>query len=135
MKNLKRYASCPFLDTFKKTTELPLTVVITKPGQKGSLDMEVTASDSEFFLESVAYFEDAKMALDPSAQGDFARSDAYGGPVFQELDEGLQENFSVFLEERGFNDALAEFIPAYIEYKEQNEYMRWLKNVEEFVAK
>ena len=31
--------------------------------------MEVTATENEFFLESVSYFEDAKMALDPTAQG------------------------------------------------------------------
>jgi complement component 1 Q subcomponent-binding protein len=38
------------------------------------------------------------------------------------------------LEERGINTAIAMFIPMYVEYKEQKEYISWLKNVKRFVG-
>ncbi|RCH81031.1 hypothetical protein CU097_000071, partial [Rhizopus azygosporus] len=34
-----------------------------------------------------------------------------------------------YLEERGINSALANFLPDYIEYKEQKEYIQWLDNM------
>jgi complement component 1 Q subcomponent-binding protein len=73
--------------------------------------------------------------LEESAQGDYVRQDAYGGPVFEQLDPELQDKFASFLSERGFDEALAEFIPAFVEAKEQSEYIRWLGKVGEFVSK
>jgi complement component 1 Q subcomponent-binding protein len=50
------------------------------------------------------------------------------------LDEGVQTLFERYLEERGVNTALANFLPDYVEYKEQKEYLQWLQNVKSFVS-
>ena len=55
--------------------------------------------------------------------------------VGRELDEELQEAVREYLEDRGVNDELAEFLHGYIEGKERGEMVRWLKNVESYVKK
>lgn len=38
-----------------------------------------------------------------------------------------------YLEERGITQALAVFVPDYMDIKEQREYQTWLKGVKEFI--
>ncbi|GLI63410.1 hypothetical protein VaNZ11_006376 [Volvox africanus] len=59
----------------------------------------------------------------------------YSGPVFDELDDSLQRNFSTFLEERGITAELGEYLRFLIYDKEQREYQTWLSEVEKFVTK
>lgn len=40
-----------------------------------------------------------------------------------------------YLEQRGVNDELAEFLHSYMENKEQTELVRWLRNVECYLKK
>lgn len=42
--------------------------------------------------------------------------------------------FGRYLEERGVNAGLAAFLPDYVEYKEQKEYVNWLEKVKGFVS-
>ena len=53
--------------------------------------------------------------------------------VFSELDPKLQEAFTSYLEERGVNAELGQFIMDYSEDKEQREYMTWLQGVQSFL--
>ena len=55
--------------------------------------------------------------------------------VFSELDPKLQEAFTSYLEERGVNAELGQFIMDYSEDKEQREYMTWLKGVQSFLKR
>ncbi|KAJ6796063.1 Uncharacterized protein M6B38_223155 [Iris pallida] len=55
------------------------------------------------------------------------------GPNFEDLDEELQSAVRDYLEERGVNDELAEFLHRYMESKDSGELLRWLKNVEAYV--
>jgi len=48
--------------------------------------------------------------------------------------QDIQEMFSDYLAERGIDDDLANFIPAYIDLKENKEYLRWLGNLQQFFA-
>ncbi|XP_020242491.1 uncharacterized protein At2g39795, mitochondrial-like [Asparagus officinalis] len=57
------------------------------------------------------------------------------GPDFGELDEELQRAVRDYLEERGVNDELAEFLHGYVEGKDRGELVRWLKNIEACVKK
>jgi complement component 1 Q subcomponent-binding protein len=66
-------------------------------------------------------------------QGDFERAESYGGPDYEQLQPELRDSFLAFMSERGFDEALAEFIPAFLEVKEQGEYVGWLKKVKDFV--
>ncbi|KAJ3309184.1 Mitochondrial acidic protein mam33 [Blyttiomyces sp. JEL0837] len=117
---------------------ISLTVLVEKrtpTEDSGALDLAVTLQDQSFFIDTVSFSPSSALISDQTAEGDWQRRGQYGGPVFQDLDEGLQDQFHSFLTERGFDAALAEFIPAYVEYKEQNEYAEWLKRVAQWVAK
>ncbi|KAI9894184.1 MAG: hypothetical protein M1814_004038 [Vezdaea aestivalis] len=111
-----------------------LQVAIEKKGQ-GSLRIAAAAQDGVIAIENVFYFtpEGEKQALKPAQlQGD-ATKEPYAGPQFNNLDEDLQVLFESYLEERGIDTRLAMFVPEYTEWKEQQEYVRWLNNLKKFV--
>lgn len=53
---------------------------------------------------------------------------------FSYTHQNLQVLFGRYLEERGVNAGLATFLPDYVEYKEQKEYVNWLEKVKGFVS-
>ncbi|ORY41055.1 mitochondrial glyco protein [Rhizoclosmatium globosum] len=114
-----------------------VTIVIEKKAatDNGALEILATVQDNAFFVDSVRFNPSSTIMTAQNAEADWQRNGSYGGPVFQDLDEGLQDQFHDFLRERGFDEALAEFVPQYIDFKEQNEYTEWLKRVGEWVAK
>ena len=59
----------------------------------------------------------------------------YGGPVFDQLEEGVQKSFYEYLAERKIDDDLSYFVLSYSRDKEQREYVHWLKSVLSFVEK
>ncbi len=65
----------------------------------------------------------------------FESESMYTGPVFDELDDNMQRQFSVYLEDRGVNAELGEYLRFLIYDKEQREYQNWLGDVEKFVSK
>lgn len=79
-------------------------------------------------IDNVFYHQTAKLATEDSVEADWERRGAYGGPPFGNLDEDLQVIMERYLDERGINTALALFVPDYIDYKEQKEYISWLKS-------
>ncbi|KAJ1559537.1 Mitochondrial acidic protein mam33 [Cladochytrium tenue] len=117
---------------------IPLTVVVEKRvsgADHGALELSVTLEDGSFFIDAASFFPSSSVAADTTAEGDWQRRGLYGGPVFGELDEGLQDLFHDFLQDRGIDEELAEFLPRYIEFKEASEYTEWLRRVGEWVAK
>jgi len=110
------------------------TVTVEKPSKtEAVLSAECTAQDGEVVIDYVNHYPSAALAfaVDPAAS--HGRADRYGGPNFPTLDEDLQVLIENYLEERGVTQGLAVFIPDYVDFKEQKEYMRWLKDVKEFV--
>ncbi|KAK8088471.1 hypothetical protein PG997_003432 [Apiospora hydei] len=87
-----------------------LNVVIEKDG-KGALNIEAVAQNGQIMVENFYYFKDAKLAHSETA-------------------EILMERY---LEERGVTQALAVFVPDYMDTKEQREYQAWLKEVKSFI--
>ncbi|XP_057794935.1 uncharacterized protein At2g39795, mitochondrial-like [Salvia miltiorrhiza] len=59
----------------------------------------------------------------------------YMGPQFKELDDELQDSLYDFLEARGVDDELAEFLHAYMRYKDKNEYIRWMESMKTYIQK
>lgn len=111
-----------------------LTVVVEKPSKgPGALTVECTAQDGAVVIDNVHHYADAAQAFASSPEASHARVDAYAGPSFSTLDEDLQVLVEQYLEERGVGEALAAFVPDYVDFKEQREYQRWLKNVKAFV--
>ncbi|KIY63774.1 mitochondrial glyco protein [Cylindrobasidium torrendii FP15055 ss-10] len=110
-----------------------ISMNMTKGAGTGALSIDLVCQEGSFVVENVAYYTDAKVGTELSAEANFKRSGIYLGPQFDALDIGLQEEFERWLQERGVNETLAAFIPDYAEYKEQEEYTRWLRGVKSFV--
>jgi complement component 1 Q subcomponent-binding protein, mitochondrial len=109
-----------------------LNVVVEKPG-KGALNIEAVAQDGQIMVENFYYFKDPKLAHGATAEIAHVAQDTYPGPPFGSLDEDLQILMERYLEERGVTQALAVFVPDYMDHKEQREYQAWLKDVKDFV--
>ncbi|RPB18714.1 mitochondrial glyco protein [Terfezia boudieri ATCC MYA-4762] len=110
-----------------------LSISIEKP-IGGALKISGLAQDGMIILQNVIYHPNPKLLKFKSAENDYQSEGLYAGPEFANLDEDLQVLFERYLDERGINTALALFVPDYIEYKEQKEYLRWLENVKKFIA-
>ncbi|KAG5936401.1 hypothetical protein E4U60_002563 [Claviceps pazoutovae] len=112
-----------------------LNVVIEKPGTKsGALVIDASAQDGTISISNMYYYDDAKTAHIDTPESAHKRADVYAGPAFGSLDVDLQILMERFLEERGVTEAMAAFVPDYVEVKEQEEYVKWLNNVKDFVA-
>ncbi|KAL7099621.1 hypothetical protein ACP275_09G096100 [Erythranthe tilingii] len=59
----------------------------------------------------------------------------YMGPGFKELDDELQTSLYDYLETRGVDDKLAEFLHRYMINKDKNEYLRWMEKMKSFIEK
>lgn len=109
-----------------------LNIVVEKDG-KGALNIEALAQDGQIMVENFYYYNDSKFAHSESAEVAHQAQDAFPGPPFGTLDEDLQILLERYLEERGVTQALAVFVPDYMDLKEQKEYNHWLKNVKAFI--
>ncbi|KAI8137895.1 mitochondrial glycoprotein [Fennellomyces sp. T-0311] len=109
------------------------SITVEKDG-KGAVTIDTVAQDGDMAIESVMYYKDNKLAGEQSAEADWQRRGLYIGPQFAELDENLQALFARYLEERGVNAGLAAFLPDYVEYKEQKEYVHWLDSMKTFIS-
>jgi len=114
------------------TVPCRLNVVIEKAG-KGALTIEAVAQDGSIVVDNMYYYKDGKLAHGATADAVHAASDAYPGPPFGNLDEDLQILVERYLEDRGIDHTLAQFVPDYIDMKEQKEYLAWLSNVKGFI--
>ena len=115
-------------------TPISLSIIITKPGKTaGALHVDATAQDGNIIVDNLFFYEDAKVANAETPEDAQKRAEVYPGPPFGSLDEDLQVLMERFLEERGITQAMAVFVPDYVDVKEQKEYSRWLANVKGFV--
>ena len=104
-----------------------VNIMIEKVG-KGTLQIVTTAQDGEISIDNVYFFKDAELADAKTAELDWKRRNLYEGPPFGNLDEDLQVLLERYLDERGVNTALAMWVPEYIDFKEQREYVNWLSS-------
>lgn len=110
-----------------------ITVVVAKEGKSTlSFELLMNIQEGSFYVDSITPFETAELALADSADAESKRDAVYHGPPFSNLDEQLQESLEVYLESRGINEDLAGFIGTYSEFKENNEYVNWLKKMKGF---
>lgn len=118
---------------------------------KGGLEFTLTSIDMELVLDSLVIhptneaFETAKacyqrdVSLRNSAEGPKSNGEArrihrsrYGGPMLNELDDDLSDEILDYLDERGVNNAFAEYVLAQAYYYEQEEYLNWLRLLRKF---
>lgn len=110
-----------------------VNVMIEKKG-RGTLQIETTAQDGEIVIDNVCYFTNTELADAQTAELDWKRRNLYEGPPFGNLDEDLQVLLERYLDERGVNTALALWVPEYIDFKEQREYLNWLSSKSSFTV-
>ncbi|GAA5943131.1 Mam33p [Sporobolomyces koalae] len=109
------------------------TQIVVSKSSGGALTIDAVAEAGSFLINNIAFYPDADVALGMKAEDDWKRQGLYMGPAFDNLDEGVQSEFENFLEERGVNSALALIIPDLAEWKEQKEYVAWLKGTQQFL--
>ncbi|KAH7447905.1 hypothetical protein KP509_01G126700 [Ceratopteris richardii] len=78
-------------------------------------------------IEDVIFHEDDILELEGAPE-------PYGGPIFEDLDEDLQQGFHEILEVRGLTAKFAWYMMDYMTDKEQREYVRWLHRVRDFLS-
>ncbi|KAL7418487.1 Mitochondrial acidic protein mam33 [Cryptotrichosporon argae] len=105
---------------------------VAKSGAARALAVDLEAGADGFEVTNVAVYDKA-LAEKEGAEGDWERRSRYMGPQFDTLDATVQDGFAAFLNERGVDESLANFVVAYAEYKEQKDYVSWLAEVKEFV--
>lgn len=111
-----------------------LNIVIEKPSGS-AIAVEGLGQDGYLSIHSVAPYADKSLALDESAEGDYKRRLLYRGPAYNSLDDGLQSAFEEYLNGKGVNEDLLQFIFEYSVYKENEQYGEWLKQVRDIIAK
>lgn len=113
-----------------------VNVVVVKDADQSSVSLELLMNlqEGSFYVDSVTPFKTAQQALDQSAEAEVKRELVYHGPPFSNLDEELQESLEVYLESRGVTEELASFIGAYSEFKENQEYIKWLNDMKQFFS-
>lgn len=104
-----------------------LNITVEKAG-KGALMIETLAQDGEILIENVHYYPKSELADAQTAELDWSKRNLYSGPPFGNLDQDLQLLLERYLDERGINTELALWIPEYIDFKEQREYLNWLSS-------
>lgn len=104
-----------------------VNVTIEKTG-KGALQIDATAEDGQISVQNVFYYPKSELASAETAELERLASKFYSGPPFGNLDQDLQLLLERYLDERGINTELALWIPDYIDFKEQREYVDWLSS-------
>lgn len=106
-----------------------LNITIEKPGSSGAFQVEAIAQDGMIVIENVYFFNQGKYAEAKGPQEEWNSRNLYTGPPYGNLDQDLQVMIEKYLDERGINTALALWVPEYIDFKEQREYISWLSSM------
>lgn len=107
----------------------PARVSVTiEKGGKGVLQIETMVQDGEVVIDNISYYSKPDLADAQTAELDWSKRNLYTGPPFGNLDQDLQLLMERYLDERGVNTELALWLPEYIDFKEQREYLEWLSS-------
>jgi complement component 1 Q subcomponent-binding protein len=96
------------------------------------LKFQLVANDGDFIIHQLSQIP-ATEGTDATELLRAHQETAYAGPPFQQLDEEVQGILESYLTARGITSHLAQFVPDYVDVKEQKEYLGWLERVKEFV--
>jgi complement component 1 Q subcomponent-binding protein len=110
-------------------------VLIEKPSDEGLLiNLFLQNSENSFMVDFVTYQPNVSKFMEESvSKNQFIDPIKYQGPRFSDLDESVQTEFENYLADQGLDDELADFIIAFSEFKEENEYRNWLSNLTKFL--
>jgi complement component 1 Q subcomponent-binding protein len=107
------------------------TVTSTKAGHK-TLVLTCLADEAQAMVESVVV---STQSVDEILKTGSVAAEQYQGPDFAELAEDLQEGFQEYLQETlEVNESVTAFIGMYADYREQVEYVQFLKDAQDVVG-
>ena len=107
-------------------------VTVSKAGK--TLVLNCVSEYGEARIESVMTSNATPEAVHAN-QGNSPERSQYQGPEFTELAEDLQEAFGAFLEsDCGVNSDVASFIAMFSDYREQMQYVQFLKDAQSIIS-
>jgi hypothetical protein len=104
------------------------TVNITK--EEKMMTFQCEADGTDIVIRQVSLADAEELEEDEDGM-EFA---PYTGPVFDELDETLQQAFADYLEERGITADFGVYLMELVHDKLEVEYMNWLQRARSFVS-
>lgn len=113
-------------------------VLVSKPNSNDGLFFNLLLQDSEegFLVDYFNYKSNVSEFLTQvENEGTFLSNFEYQGPRFSNLDDSLQVTMEKYLQEKGINFDLADFIFSYAEVKEEDSYRELLNNVSKYLSK
>lgn len=110
---------------------------------KGGLEFSLTSVDMELAVDNLCIHRSNQkfyLAKDALTNSSFLRANAalregensYRGPMISELDDDLSDEILDYLDERGVNNAFAEYLMCQVSFFEQMEYLGWLNMLKKF---
>lgn len=93
-------------------------------------------SDYELVFECSSdgsFIEIIRVSLEPEDEDEADDEALYTGPIFDELDDTVQDAMYAYLEERGITADLGEYLIKLSTDKEQRMYMDWLDDMSRFL--
>lgn len=112
-------------DDFSDEIAIDFNVIVNKADGNSHLEFDCVTDGEIIEIKNISfesYDENNPMLGTP-----------YTGPNFEDLEESVQDKFHEYLEERGINAELANYIVEAHLDKEQREYTNWLEKVSTFV--
>lgn len=103
--------------------QLFLHIDISKPRQEQSLQFMCGLYPDALGIHSVA------MRPKAETSGFLVVPNKYNGPIFQDLDEKIRDALHGYIEERGINEELFQFLQAWLYVKDHRNLMRWFRTV------
>lgn len=105
------------------STPVKFDVTVSRAGK--IMHLSCTSENAEATIDSITMSNSEEEMEDEAL---------YRGPMIEDLAEDLREALEDYLkEECGVNEDVSAFIAMYADYREQMEYINWLKNVKNIV--
>jgi complement component 1 Q subcomponent-binding protein len=108
------------------------TVRVVKKGGKSGFLIDASTMDTSFEFNTLQFSENVDGLFNDYLNQ--KPNDTYTGPSFNSLDERLQSEVTDFLTTLGVNEELMSFMNVLSVDKDQRLYLKWLKNVQNFLA-
>ncbi|CBZ28781.1 putative p22 protein precursor [Leishmania mexicana MHOM/GT/2001/U1103] len=119
-------------DSDKANSHDIFVYITQKNGQTMQADLSI--EEGELVLNNIRFYDEAALAKDTSAEAEAKRNELYTGPLVHELDYDLLNCVMTYLEKRGVDEKLGEFVVLYSFWAEQQDYEAWLTTMNKFAS-
>lgn len=118
-------------DAESEELSAPLQFEVQTSRAGKTMTMTCISEDALASVEGIVISPTLDSTVTSSNSGD---DDLYRGPILEDLPEDVKEEFDAYLrEECEVDEDVAVFCSMYADFREQAEYIRWLKEVKKIV--